>query len=89
MMANRTVLRLAVLAAAGAALSACGGGGGTTVVPPATLPAPFAYMFGNGFGADFTASATSTPATLSGNEITAVSLTASPIPFPTGSTGTN
>ena len=88
MIANRAVLRLTVLAAAAAALSACGGGG-TTVAPPATIPAPFAYMFGNGFGADFTAAANSTPAPLSGNEITAVSLAASPIPFPAGTTGSN
>ena len=90
MTANRAILRLTVLAAAAAALSACGGGGGgTTVVPPATLPAPFAYMFGNGFGADFTASANSTPAPLSGNEINAVSLTTEPIPFPPGTNGSN
>lgn len=87
MMMNRNVLRLGVLAAAAAALSACGGSG-VTVVPPATTPAPFAYMFGNGFGADFTAAANSTPASLSGNEVNAVSLTASPIAFPAGQ-GTN
>jgi hypothetical protein len=91
MTTNRAVPRLALLGAAAAALSACGGGGGgsTTVVPPATVPAPFAYMFGNGFGADFTAAANSTPAPLSGNEINPVSLTASPIPFPAGTTGSN
>ena len=82
MIDNRNALRLAALVAVAAALSACGGGGGTTVVPPVTLPAPFAYMFGNGFGADFTAAANSTPAPITGNELNAVSLTATPIPFP-------
>jgi hypothetical protein len=88
MTTDRAILRLALLGAAAVALAACGGGGNTTGVPPATIPAPFAYMFGNGFGADFT-STSPTPATLSGNEINAVSLTASPIPFPAGTSGSN
>jgi hypothetical protein len=87
MMTDRAILRLVLLGAAAVALSACGGGGSTTVAP-VTTPAPFAYMFGNGFGADFTSTST-TPAPLSGNEINAVSLTASPIPFPAGTTGSN
>ena len=88
MITERAVLRFAVLAAGAIALSACGGGGSISV-PPATLPAPFAYMFGNGFGADFTAAANSTPAPLTGSELNPVSLTASPIPFPAGTVGTN
>jgi hypothetical protein len=88
MITKRSVLRLAIVAVAAAALSACGGGG-ATVVPPAIIPAPFAYMFGNGFGADFTAAANSTPAKIAGNELNAVSLTATPIPFPSGATGSN
>lgn len=88
MMTNRTVLRLALLGASAVALSACGGGGGNTVVTPVTVPAPFAYMFGNGFGADFT-STSSTPKALSSGDINAVSLTASPIPFPAGTMGSN
>lgn len=87
MMTDRALLRFALLGAAAVALSACGGGSSTSV-PPATTPAPFAYMFGNGFGADFT-STSPTPAALTGNEINAVSLTASPIPFPAGTTGSN
>lgn len=83
MINQRNALRLSAVIAVAAALSACGGGGGgTTVVPPATVPAPFAYMFGNGFGADFTAAANSTPAPITGNELNPVSLTATPIPFP-------
>ncbi len=81
MNAHRNALRIAALIAVAAALSACGGSG-TTVVPPATVPAPFAYMFGNGFGADFTAAANATPAPITGNELNPVSLTATPIPFP-------
>lgn len=82
MITRSDALRLAALSASAAALSACGGGGGVTVVPPATVPAPFAYQFGNGFGADFTASANATPAPITGNELNPVSLTASPTPFP-------
>lgn len=83
MIDHRTIFRLASLVAAAVALSACGGGGGgTTVVTPVTTPAPFAYMFGNGFGSDFYAAANSTPALLTGKEINPVSLTASPTPFP-------
>ncbi len=83
MKTDRAVLRLAALAAAAVSLAACGGGGGGgTVVPPVTVPAPFAYTFGNGFGKDFTAAANSTPAPLQGNEINPVSLTAQPVPFP-------
>ena len=40
-------------------------------------------------GTDFSAGSNSTPATLSGNEINAVSLTASPTAFPAGMTGSN
>jgi hypothetical protein len=88
MTTDRAILHLALLGAAAVALSACGGDGSSTSAPPVTLPAPFAYMFGNGFGADFT-STSPTPVLLSGNEINAVSLTASPIPFPAGTTGSN
>jgi hypothetical protein len=88
MMTERAILRLALLGAAAVVLSACGGGGTASVTPPPT-PQPFAYMFGQGFGADFTAGANTTPAPLSGNELGAVSLTASPTPFPAGTTGSN
>lgn len=89
MITERALLRFAVLAAGAIALSACGGGGTTVSTPPTTTPAPFAYMFGNGFGADFTASSNATPATISTSDVSAVSLTASPIPFPAGTVGSN
>ncbi len=87
MISNRTIVRLAIFAAVGGALSACGGGGSKTVTPPPQ--ASFASMFGSGFGTDFGASSNSTPALLAGNELNPVSLSATPIPFPTGTVGTN
>ncbi len=92
MMTYRNLLWPAALAGAAIALSACGGGGQQAVVTPPPPPPPpqtFADMFGSGFGADFAAAANTTPSALSGKEIIAVSLTASPVPFPDGTPGTN
>ena len=88
MMTDRSILRLALLGAAAVVLSACGGSSPTTVTG-VSVPEPFAYQFGQGFGTDFYAGANNTPAPLSGSELSAVSLTAAPTPFPAGTVGSN
>ncbi len=79
----RYVLTGVSVALAASALAACSGGGGSSVAtsPPPPPPAPQEDFFGTAFGADFRATAISTPAVPKQGDIIPVSYTTEPQPI--------
>jgi hypothetical protein len=81
-MTRSTLLRLALLGAAGLALAGCGGGGGGSA--STTTPAPAQSLeasFGAGFNTDYMASQFSQPVVPMMGDIIPLSLTAQPTPL--------